>query len=55
MATDKSVGSRAGEITGGSLGYEPVPRPAVMCFARAMEARLRLNDHKEGWANIDAH
>ena len=31
----------------------PVPRPVVMAFARAMEARLRQNEHKGGWANCD--
>jgi len=28
-------------------------RPEVERFARAMEAKLRLNDHKGGWHNCD--
>lgn len=56
MATDKSVGSNAGEIIGGTPGEEadslPIPRPVVMAFARAMETRLRQNDHKGGWEKV---
>jgi hypothetical protein len=57
MATDKSVGSKPGEIIGGTPAYEPgsLPevRPVVMAFARAMEARLHQNDHKGGWEEVE--
>jgi hypothetical protein len=57
MATDRSVGSKAGEIIGGTPGYEadslPEPRPVVMAFARAMEARIRQNDNKGGWERTE--
>lgn len=29
------------------------PRPAVMAFARLMEAKLRENDRKGGWGHCE--
>jgi len=42
---------RSGTKGGRELGS--YPRPAVRAFAEGMETRLRENDHKPGWADID--
>jgi PRTRC genetic system protein C len=55
--TSRTLEDGTEEITfvkrSGTKGTEDIQRPVVKAFANFMEIRLRANDHKGGWEDVD--